>query len=1190
MSRQWLTLALRSLLFVLVTFFGIVINRVLGAAEGTTSASHLFQYWPSLGLGLTAVALAIVWLSLHRLEHPPSPRPSWHSDRSPYPGLEAFTEEYAGVFFGRQSEIAEMYLWLTPAVPAQASRVVSVVGPSGVGKSSLVQAGLLPQLARRGRWLVVPPMVPEDQPIRNLARSLVAAGQGESAEELAVTLTEDSGILLKCVEELCVKYGGRPASVLLVIDQAEELLTLTGETERRRFLSMMQSTQIRDRRLWIVIVLRSEFLTGFLTTEFSSLITKPITVGALPQQALFDVIEKPAACAGLELEPGLAERLVNDTGRGDALPLLAYALHELYELLIPAKRLTIEAYDRVGGVAGALTRRADQVAVELRSADADTPIISTLLKFVAVTNGEPTRRRVRRRTLTVSERRVTEAFVAARLLVSDAEGDDVVLDVAHEALFYQWEPLREAIKAATEDLQWRADLERWALDWERSGHHNSYLLRDERLRAAEVWAARHGGVAEESMLVAEFLDRSRRNDQAAMRWLSETLAERALAALDSDPEQGLLLAVTALEEVADTPLARRALINALASSRLCVPLRGHTAILERVVWSPDGRRLATVSYDGTARVWDATNGTELLALNGNHGPLHSTAWSPDGHKLVTACHDATARVWDATNGAELLILRGHTEHIRGVAWSPDGRQVATASNDGTARIWDSEDGNELFVLNGDGQIGWVHAISFSPSGHQLAIAGQDRTVRLWNCTDGTELLVLSGHDAIIRTVVWSPDGRYLASAAYDNTARVWDVIDGKQARVLRGHSDFVQSVAWSPDQKRLATASSDRTARIWDAHRGTELLVLQGHSSIVRDVAWSPDGQKLATASNDHTGRIWNVTSQEDVRVLRGHEGSIQAITWSRDGTRLATASADRTARVWDVAYGTELILIQGHSDPLRAIAWAPNNERLATGANDGTVRIWDASDGSLILDLSGTHPYFLDSIAWSPDGERLAIGSEDRTVRVLRASDGAELGRLIGHTERVIDVAWSPDGRLIATASADFTARIWHPMVGTETSVFRGHTDFVQAVAWSPDATQLATTSNDRTIRVWQASDGTELAILIGHNGKVSDVAWSPDGQLIATASDDGTARIWDPGGTELLALGIHAGAVEALSWSPNGRYIATASRDQTSRIWEVTTDLQLLIARARSRIFHDLTEEERRNLGLLDRPPDHS
>jgi hypothetical protein len=239
-----------------------------------------------------------------------------------FPWLDAFTEEDSAVFFARDGEIAELLERLHPVVAARANRLVVVVGPSGVGKSSLVHAGVVPRLRqRRGGWIVVPSVVPGDGPLRSLIRSFATACPALPIEGVPVP---------RVVDEFRTAAGRPKAPVLVIIDQAEELITLSGEVERDHFLNLLASALDVDSQLWIVMVLRSEFLTAFLGTEQARLFREPITVGTLSRAALVEVIERLAWRAGLTFDPpSLPQRMAADSGGGGALPLLAYGLQEL---------------------------------------------------------------------------------------------------------------------------------------------------------------------------------------------------------------------------------------------------------------------------------------------------------------------------------------------------------------------------------------------------------------------------------------------------------------------------------------------------------------------------------------------------------------------------------------------------------------------------------------------------------------------------------------------------------------------------------------------------------------------------------------------------------------------------------------------------------------------------------------------
>jgi len=389
-------------------------------------------------------------------------------------------------------------------------------------------------------------------------------------------------------------------------------------------------------------------------------------------------------------------------------------------------------------------------------------------------------------------------------------------------------------------------------------------------------------------------------------------------------------------------------------------LIGHRHEVTSMSWSPDGTRLATGSWDGTAKVWEAASGRELLTLSGFAGQVNSVSWSPDGTRLATGNQDGMARVWDATGGRALLALMGDADPVLSVSWSRDGTRLATGGEDNTARVWDAASGRELLTLTG--HTSWVTSVSWSPDGTRLATGSMDGTAKVWDAAGGRELLTLKGHTSYVYSVSWSPDGTRLATGGEDNTARVWDAAGGRELLTLKGHTKRVNSVSWSPDGNRLATGSFDGTAKVWEAAGGRVLFTLKGHTGevgsvswspidqpLAMSVSWSPDGTRLATGSGDGTAKVWDAAGGRELLTLKGHSNGVNSVAWSPDGTRLATGSSDGTAKVSDAAGGRELLTLQGHTGQVRSVAWSPDGQRLATGSWDGTAKVWDAAGAEAV-------------------------------------------------------------------------------------------------------------------------------------------------------------------------------------------------------------------------------------------------
>jgi hypothetical protein len=461
----------------------------------------------------------------------------WDPRLPPYPGLVAFDEDRAGVFFGRTEEIAAVLDRLVIRNTQARERFVVVSGPSGSGKSSLVRAGVLPRLRLQERpWIVIPAFRPGDRPLRHLAQALCSQLQGLGREqdwrECRERLAAGRRALADIMEDILVAAnavdGGR---VVLVVDQAEEVATQAARQERVAVLDLISVALEQVSELRAVATVRSEYLDELVRgSAFEGHALTVITVGRLGPERLVDVITRPAERAGIAFEAGLVARMVEETSGdvpagGDALPLLAFALRKAYDVRSKSPLVTWADYERTGGVVGALNGAADRVYDELKQQGSGELVIPTLLELVHVESERPpSSRSVARSHFDDDAWRVVEAFVEARLLTT--EGPEPVVHVAHDALLREWPLLARAIENFEDELLTRSRLGRDAREWHLAGREPSYLLAGKRLDAAV--AAVESPRWMEDPLVDEFVDASRRRAKRDA-WRSRLLV--GLAAL-----------------------------------------------------------------------------------------------------------------------------------------------------------------------------------------------------------------------------------------------------------------------------------------------------------------------------------------------------------------------------------------------------------------------------------------------------------------------------------------------------------------------------------------------------------------------------------------------------------------------------------------------------------------------------------
>ena len=622
-------------------------------------------------------------------------------------------------------------------------------------------------------------------------------------------------------------------------------------------------------------------------------------------------------------------------------------------------------------------------------------------------------------------------------------------------------------------------------------------------------------------------------------------------------------------------------------------MRGHTYSVSFASFSPDGKRIVSASNDWTVRIWDAQTGQQIgQPLEGHTNNVNSSSFSPDGKRIVSASNDETVRIWDAQTGRQLgQPLEGHTSVVESASFSPDRKRIVSASRDNTIRIWDAQTGRQIGQPL-EGHMNYVHSASFSPDGKRIVSASDDGTVRIWDAQTGRQIgQPLEGHTSYVYSASFSPDGKHIVSASRDNTIRIWDAQTGRQiGQPLEGHTGWVYSASFSPDGKRIVSASWDWTVRIWDSQTGQQIgQPMEGHTNWVNSASFSPDGKRIVSASWDNTIRIWDaLTDQQIGQSLEGHTDYVQSASFSPNGKRIVSASNDGTVRIWNALTGRQVGQpLEKHTGYVLSAAFSPDGKRIVSASSDNTIRIWDAQTGRQIGQPLEGHTNDVWSASFSPDGKRIVSASADWTIRIWDAQRGHQIGQpLEGHSADVLSATFSPNGNRIVSASADGSVSIWDSQTGQEIGKpLLGHTGEVFSAYFSPDGKRIVSASSDNTIRIWDAQTGRQIGQpLEGHTSYVHSVSFSPDGKRIVSASWDKTIRIWDAQTGHQIGQPLegHIDYVQSASFSPDGKRIVSASWDHTIRIWEFPS-LQELIDSVRER-FKDypLTPEERKKYYL--------
>ncbi len=507
---------------------------------------------------------------------------------------------------------------------------------------------------------------------------------------------------------------------------------------------------------------------------------------------------------------------------------------------------------------------------------------------------------------------------------------------------------------------------------------------------------------------------------------------------------------------------------------------------QAVAFSPDDRDLAAGIHNGEVKIYTTRTWKPKTTLTGHLDSLASVVYSPDGKYLATADDKGMVRVWDAGSGKSLVKNNGGPP-VTSLAFHPHKPVLAIADVRGRIQRVDVEKVEEIGTLIGsEDSLRWV---AFDRNGEQLAAAGYDQAVRIWH-DPGSRPTVLRGHTGPVWCVAFSPDGKRLASSSMDGTVKIWDTNTEQESRPYHGHEGPVLGVALARGEQVLLSGSGDATAAAWDLASGKLLYKLEPKAGPIWCVAASRDGSQVATAETKNTVTLWDARTGAQLRRLTGHQDYVWFVAWSPVDSRLASASQDGTIRIWYGNNGNELAVLAGHRGSVESVAFSPGGRRLVSAGYDGTVRLWDLATGEPLFTFECGSPVM--SVAWSPDGIHVASAGLDRVVSIWDARDGRRLHELHGHPGPVWSVAFTPDGSRLASVSADSNIKmyvvrdrekdlrydsgrgqafikLWEVNAGVEVFTLRLPTPEAPSLAFSPEGNLLAVATGS-SVRVWDA------------------------------------------------------------------------------------------------------------------------
>lgn len=865
-------------------------------------------------------------------------------DGNPFRGLHVFHAEHRALFFGRETDLTEALERL------RTQSLLVLLGDSGVGKSSLAYAAILPDVESGalgdGRTFQTISLAPGTDPQMALATALSRAMAWPVAT-LYQRIGEEPAALARAVQERLANDTG----LLIFIDQMEELVTTAQPDAAQRTAEFLAQLALGWPGLRVLASLRADFLTriGALPALGRMLATSVQMILPLDRGALRLVMTEPLRQKGYAFESEAMIDEILDAVPGDGgLPLLQFSLSVLWDLRDSGRRrLPVSALAQIGGPTGALAHHADLLLASLLP-EQRAAARRVLCKLVSAEDTRRPRPESQLLSGEAAEKAALSALVQGRLVIArEASDGESCYELTHEALIRDWPTLRDWLTNEGERRAVRQRLEEAAAHWEALRRSSEALWGD-----APLDDLTHTGVDPNLLGEREqiFLTRSiqARRRRRRLRRTAFVLA----------PLLAVILVASAIVSVQSRRNAERTEAFRQKEADLNTAMLARTPGNERQLLrqalesvAPELGTGKPLSQNALARLRSAVHvGRQSMPLVGHRQHPTWAAFSPDGTRVITTDASERAILWETATGRKIAEL----PHPNGtmayrVFYSPNGRHIAQPMMNGTLRIRDGQTGALIADLR-TGETGGFHA-AFSPDSNYIAVAmggtsRGSRDIPIWDLRTLKQTHTLRGHTSVVEYIAYAPDGHQIASASADGDVMVHDPENGNPLRRIKLAMPENKMISYSPDGRLLLITSSIGTPLLWSTTTGEILHTLRAHTGEVVWGIFSPSGRAVITTGTDSTVRVWSTESGQLRHTLAGHNRTVYSAVVTPDEKRLITVDAEAEVRVWSMLSGALLERFNHHSNTIRFVTVSADGNYMATVGDDPSPRLTNARAG----------------------------------------------------------------------------------------------------------------------------------------------------------------------------------------------------------------------------------------------------
>lgn len=1130
---------------------------------------------------------------------------NYNSKIKPYKGLQAYEKKDSISFYGRDRVIEDLQEKLNKA------NFLIVSGASGTGKSSVIQAGLLPKIKKQ-----------------NYSCACMRPGVDPRHQ------------LKKAMKKL-FKFKNKQKKKVLFVDQFEELITICrNKISRQKFLKKLQKLlEIHRKDLKVIISIRADFEPHFTQWMEESKGKKNLWREeryVVPHFETFEyreIIEQPALQHLIEFEEGLVNDIIRDLRHAPGgLPLLSFCLSELYEKFIDPhdlrnRTLTKKHYTQLGGLLEALSKKANTLYDSLDKLQ-KASVRKLMLRMIAVEQGETARRRIFQKEWiyqdnaeNIRTNEVIEQLTKARLLVKGGdEHKGTFVEPAHDILVSSWPKLRE----------WREDfgIEKLALQrklWEDAKNYQRQEAPESAnekfsINPSDLWDSNPNlkelyedlnssnnwlNAVEEAFVKQSWNKRKddkerltlERNEARSTAW-----AGKALLIKDENPTHAIRIAEHAYNYTAPLPPTADSEQALLKLYYAADKKPFYSMIFEvsgtkicAVDISPDGNYILLGGDNSYAGLW-SKDGREMVRLSPkNTLYVYAVAFSPNNKYILTAGDGMYVNVWNIEGKRALKGIK-HNTFIKTAIFSPDSNHILTSSLDKIVRLWKIDEKLKKTSLERTykGHTNDVNTVVFSQDGRYILSGGEDRKAVLWNFTGEKVCEFFEENSRPIETVAISPDNKYILTGGRSRIdtktnrkkksfAKLWDVATRSRLHSeledFLSHDDSITTVAFVPasasNSIRILTSSADHTVKLWSLS-GDLIKTFQGHTERISNLSVTSSGEYFLSGSDDFTAKYWKIDAIDKDVVFEG-DSRIIATSYDYNNNYLIIGKAQETATIINLK-NRKWHKLSGHLSSISSIAVAPDNSCILTGSYDNTIKKWNFM-GELLQSFSDHHEDIFD-LCFSPDGKYFLSGG-DNTAILWDLCKGKLIKRLKGHKSILNAVAFSYDGKFIFTAGEDRTIRMWNQK-GEHLHTFQGgHDQSILSIACSPNKDHFFTTGREGNGILWDIDHKKIITYFKGHTGAVNCSMFTPNGQYILTGGSDEYIKLWDLAGRDIHTFIGHQGYVHSLSISPDGQYFISGGNDKKLRRWKLFQPIYRWISSKNTPVY-PLSDEEKGRYGL--------